>query len=173
MEDPYSKYRIEVSRIADQWLADGLPSRQALLEAAEAIDHLRERLGIGGMWENAPCMVTVTIDDGLGQGIAVIERFAKAIGIRVISLGLLQTPATIIDACRQHRPNYLGLTILQFDSEAELSVIARNVPESTRIVAGGPVFSGDPDFARRTGTHFAAKNVAHFLRYMVDGPTSF
>ena len=168
MEDAYSTYRCAVSRLANQWLADGLPPRQALYEAADELDRLREQLGVGGMWDKAPSMVTSTLDDGLGQGIAVIERFARTIGIRTVSLGLMQSSEAIIDTCRRHQPTFLGLTILQFDSEDDLSAIAKRLPQHTRIVAGGPVFEGDSDFASRTGTHFAAKNVAAFLRYMVD-----
>jgi hypothetical protein len=38
----------------------------------------------------------------------------------------------------------------------------------TKIIAGGPVFTADRGFARRTGIHFAAKNVAYFIRFMVQ-----
>ena len=109
-------------------------------------------------------MVTATLDDGLGQGLAIIEKYAVAVGIRLIPLGLMQTPEAVIDACRRHQPDFLGLTILQFDTEDDLTCIANHLPRKTRIVAGGPVFAGDPDFAGRTGTHYAAKNVADFLR---------
>jgi hypothetical protein len=84
----------------------------------------------------------------------------------------MQTPEAVMDACRLYQPDFLGLTILQFDTEDDLTCIASHLPGKTRIVAGGPVFSGDPDFAGRTGTHFAAKNVAFFLRYMLDTPNN-
>jgi methylmalonyl-CoA mutase cobalamin-binding subunit len=113
-------------------------------------------------------MMTASLDDGLGQGLAVIEMYAVTIGMRLISLGLMQTPGAIIDACHRHRPDYLGLTILQFDSEDDLTAIAKKLPANTRLVAGGPVFVGDRDFAGRTGIDYAAKNVADFLQYMLD-----
>ncbi|HSO18678.1 MAG TPA: hypothetical protein VLT88_04435 [Desulfosarcina sp.] len=113
-------------------------------------------------------MVTATLDDGLGQGLAVIERFASVIGMRLMPMGLLQPPEAVVETCRRHLPAYLGLTVLHFDSEDDLALIARDLPATTRIIAGGPVFAGDADFARRTGVHFAARNVAAFLRYMVD-----
>lgn len=168
MEESYLEFRCAVSHLAERWLINGLPSRQGLEEAAVELDRLREKLKVCGIWENAPSMLTATLDDGLGQGLAIIERFASAIGIRLISLGVMQSPAVIVEACRQHRPEYLGLTILQFDSEDNLAYIASAIPGKTRIVAGGPVFSGDPGFAGRTGTHHAAKNVASFLRIMLD-----
>ena len=168
MADSPNAFREAVNRLAGQWLAAGLPSRQGLDEAAGRLERLRERLKVQGLWDDPPSMVTATLDDGLGQGLAVIEKYSLAIGIRVISMGVMQLPKAIIDACRRHQPDYLGLTILQLDTEDDLICIASQLPPQTRIVAGGPVFAGDPDFASRTGTHFAAKNVADFLRIMLD-----
>ncbi|MCB2148667.1 MAG: cobalamin-dependent protein [Deltaproteobacteria bacterium] len=170
MDDAKSAFRAAVGTLASQWMETGLPSRQGLDEAAGNLEELRSRLHVNGLWEDPPSMVTATLDDGLGQGLAVIEKFAGAAGIRLISLGLMQPPEAIIDACRRHQPDLLGLTILQFDTEDDLIRIANHLPRKTRIVAGGPVFAGDPDFAGRTGTHFAAKNVAYFLRYLLDMP---
>jgi len=172
MEDAYIEFRLAVSRLADQWIAEGLPSQQILHESIAKLDRLRERLNVQGLWRNKPCMVTATLDDGLGQGLAIIEGFAAVIGLRLISLGLLQAPASVVEACQREVPDFLGMTILQFDTEEELTTIAGQLPQQTRIVAGGPAFTGDPDFADRTGTHYAAKNVAAFLRFMVDDAAS-
>jgi methylmalonyl-CoA mutase cobalamin-binding subunit len=168
MDDAYIAFRAAVGSLANQWLARGLPSRQGLDEAAGDLERLRSRLKVNGIWYQPPSMVAATLDDGLGQGLAVIEKYAAAVGIRLISLGLMQKPEVVIDACRRHQPDFLGLTILQFDTEDDLIYIANHLPRSTRIVAGGPVFDGDPDFANRTGTHYAAANVADFLRYMLE-----
>lgn len=168
VDESQKTFRCAVGRLADDWLSAGLPSRQSLDEAAAELARLRGHLKVHGIVNPAPSMLTATLDDGIGQGLAVIETFADAIGIRLTRLGLQQTPAVIIDACRRNRPDFLGLTVLQFDSEDDLACIANRLPRATRIVAGGPVFSGDPDFARRTGTHYAAKNVADFLRFMLD-----
>jgi methylmalonyl-CoA mutase cobalamin-binding subunit len=170
MTGSYDAFRDHVAHHADRWLATGLPSRQVLDHAAEQIDQMRERLKVNGLWPAPPLMLTATVDDGLGQGLAVIERYADAIGFRLISLGLLQRPEIIIDACRYHRPDYLGLTVLQFESEEDVAQIARGLPDNTRIIAGGPVFIGDAGFAARTGTHHTARNVAAFLRLMVTEP---
>ena len=160
-------FREAVGRYADQWLADGLPSRQVLdTVAAELLDRRRRTDG-AGIHRRPATLLTATLDDALGQGLAVIERYATAIGMQVIPLGLMQTPQAVVDACQKHRPDYLGLTILQFDTEDDLRFIAAHLPAETRIVAGGPVFTGDPAFAARTGTHIAARNVAHFLRIML------
>jgi methylmalonyl-CoA mutase cobalamin-binding subunit len=168
MNDSYDVFRAYVSHQADHWLATGLPSHQKLEQAAEQIDQMRERSQVNGLWPDPPLMLTATVDDGLGQGLAIIERFAGAIGIRLMALGLLQSPPTIIAACQRHQPDYLGLTVLQFDSEDDLAQIAEGLPRKTRIIAGGPVFTADFGFAERTGTHHTAKNVAAFLRFMLD-----
>lgn len=172
MNDEYNIFRDAVRETADGWLADGLPSRQVLEESAARLLRLRQELKIPGLWKHPPCMVTATLDDGLGQGLAVIEKFADVIGMRLVCLGLLQPATAVVDACRDEEPDFLGMTILQFDTEDELTTIAGQLPQKTRIVAGGPAFTGDPDFADRTGTRYAARNVAAFLRFMVDEAVS-
>ena len=114
MSGAINAFRQAVGSLADQWLAAGLPSRQKLVEQAEKLDRLREHLKAEGIWEHPPCMLTATLDDGLGQGLAIIEKYALAMGMRLISLGLMQTPQAILDACLRHQPDYLGLTILQW-----------------------------------------------------------
>jgi len=47
-------------------------------------------------------------------------------------------------------------------------MISKNLPSKTNIIAGGPVFTADPGFARRTGIHFVAKNVAYFIRFLLQ-----
>lgn len=170
MDDACIAFRVAVGSLASQWIARGLPSRQGLDEAAGNLERLKAHLKVNGIWDQPPSMVTATLDDGLGQGLAVIEKYAAAVGIRLISLGLMQRPETVFNACRRHQADFLGLTILQFDTEDDLTCIANHLPRKTRIVAGGPVFDGDPGFANRTGTHYAAKNVAYFLRYMLETP---
>ena len=113
-------------------------------------------------------MITATLDDGLGHGLEVIRMFSEAAGLEIIELGLLVTPETIITACKKNKPDFLGLTVLQFDSEEDVLTISRNLPERTKIIAGGPVFTGDPGFARRAGIHFAAKNVAYFIQFLLQ-----
>lgn len=167
MDRSIEAFREVVRRLADQWLLDGLPSKEKLDEAARKLDRLRQQLSIPGIWDQPLTLATATIDDGLGQGLMVIEAFAEAIGMEVIRLGLMKKPEEIITDCRNYRPDFLGLTVLQFDTEEELLLISQNLPKQIRIVAGGPVFTGAPEFAQRTGTHYAAKNVADFLRFML------
>lgn len=168
MDQSIKTFRISVKQLADKWLLDGLPSKEKLDKAARELERLRRMSSIPSIWNHQPILATATIDDGLGQGLMVIEAFAKAIGMEIIRLGLMQKPEEIIADCRRYQPDFLGLTVLQFDSEEDLRFISQNLPKQTRIVAGGSVFKSDPDFAHRTGTHYAAKNVAAFLRFMLE-----
>ena len=113
-------------------------------------------------------MITATLDDGLGNGLEVIRLFSEAAGLEIIELGFLVTSEKIITACKKNEPDLLGLTVLQFDSEEDILMISRNLPERTKIIAGGPVFTADPEFSRRAGIHFAAKNVAYFIQFLLQ-----
>ncbi|RZB38594.1 MAG: hypothetical protein SRB2_00342 [Desulfobacteraceae bacterium Eth-SRB2] len=94
--------------------------------------------------------------------------FFEAAGLEIIELGLLVTPEKIITACKKNKPDLLGLTVLQFDSEENILMISGNLPSKTKIIAGGPVFTANRGFARRTGIHFTAKNVAYFIRFLLQ-----
>jgi len=113
-------------------------------------------------------MITATLDDGLGQGLEIIRMFSEAAGLEIIELGLLVTPEKIITACKKNKPDLLGLTVLQFDSEEDILMLSRNLTPKTKIIAGGPVFTADREFARRAGIHFVARNVAYFIRFLLQ-----
>ncbi len=112
-------------------------------------------------------MATATIDDGWGHGLDVIERLAEAAGVRVERLGCLVPAARIAAHCRRHRPDLLGLTVLQFDADDAVAGIVQRLPPETTLVAGGAAYRYDPDFAHRTGTPHVARDGAAFLRFLV------
>ena len=145
-----------------------MPSRSGLEKAAGELREWKVKTGASGLWNNPPLMITATLDDGLGQGLGVIRMFSETAGLEIIDLGLLVAPEKIIAACKKNNPDLLGLTVLQFDSEEDILLISKNLPSKTKIIAGGPVFTADPEFARRTGIHFTAKNVAHFIRFLLQ-----
>jgi methanogenic corrinoid protein MtbC1 len=145
-----------------------LPSRSGLEKAAGELREWKMKTGASGLWDNPPLMITATLDDGLGQGLEVIRMFSETAGLEIIDLGLLVTPGKIIAACKKNNPDLLGLTVLQFDSEEDILMISKNLPSKTKIIAGGPVFTADPGFARRTGIHFTAKNAAYFIRFLLQ-----
>jgi methylmalonyl-CoA mutase cobalamin-binding subunit len=144
-----------------------LPSRSQLEKAAGELRKWKVKAGSSGLWDIPPLMLTATLDDGLGQGLEVIRMFSETAGLEIIELGLLVTPEKIITACKKYKPDLLGLTVLQFDSEEDILMISKNLPSKTKIIAGGPVFTADRGFARRTGVHFTAKNVADFIRFLL------
>ena len=147
--------------------AGGKPSRTELLAAADKMRQWKKANRIAGLWPAPPLMVTATLDDAMGHGLDLIHHYADLAGLKIHPLGLLQTAESVAAACRELEPALLGLTVLQFDSEDDLVLIARNIPATTRIVAGGPVFKGDPELARRTGVHRVASDAADFLKYIL------
>ncbi len=159
--------RAEIRRHLEKLRGPERPSRQTLLETAAAVDRFRRDRNIVGLWPCPPLMATATLDDGFGHGLEIIHRFAEAAGLHLLPLGTMLTAQAIIAACRQHRPDLLGLTVLQFDTEAPLIEVRSGIPAATRIVAGGPVFAADPDLAARTGIDFVARDAAAFWEYLL------
>ena len=158
----------KLEELSRKWQSKGLPSRSGLEKAAGELCEWKVKTGVSGLWDTPPLMITATLDDGLGQGLEVIRMFSETAGLEIIELGLLVTPDKIIAACKKNNPDFLGLTVLQFDSEENILMISKNLPSKTKIIAGGPVFTADPEFAQRTGIHFVAKNVADFIRFLLQ-----
>jgi methylmalonyl-CoA mutase cobalamin-binding subunit len=160
--------KIKLEALLESWKIDGLPGRQTLMDTARDLLDWRKAHGINGLWLNEPVFATATLDDAWGHGLELIGAYAQVLGMRVIPLGLEKTARDIIDTCQDLQPEYLGMTILQFDSEEDLCEIGKNLPAKTRLVAGGPVFKSDPGMARRARVHFMAKNVGEFIRFMMS-----
>ncbi len=157
----------KMSGLADSWQKNGLPSHETLAKIAMEINTWKKENAISGLWVKPPLMITATLDDGMGMGLNMIHLYAKALGIRIMHLGLLKTPEMIIGQVKIHRPGFLGLTVLQFDTEDDLVLITGNLPRETILIAGGPVFKADPGLAERAGVHVVAENVAVFITYML------
>lgn len=157
----------KINAYLSQW--NSVPPTRSELEIA--VNRILEWKSIHSkavLWKKSPFMITATLDDGWGHGIQLIQRFAEAAGVKVFSLGLLQKVEAVVAACQMNMPDILGLTVLQFDTEDQLLTISRSKPTHTRIVAGGPVFSADPDFACRTGVDFVARSAADFWRFLLQ-----
>lgn len=152
----------------NSWKQQGRPTRDDYLTGARALAVRRRQSDCRGLWPQPPRMLTATLDDGWGHGLDVIEGLAASVGVTVQRLGLLQAPAAIVKACREAKPDLLGLTVLQFDSDDGLRMIADALPPDTTLVAGGAAFRYDPDFAARTGTHVVARDGIAFLRFLLQ-----
>jgi hypothetical protein len=160
----------KLSGVLEDWRQTGLPTRDQLLEQAESFQHWREGRPQTNRQADAPHLVTATLDDGTGHGLGVIQAWSRAVGLTVHHVGLLQPSAAILAACRRLHPAYLGLTVLQFDSEEDLAVIGQGLPQGTKLIVGGPIFRADPDLAARTGVHYVARDVAAYLGFLLaDG----
>ena len=141
------------------------PTREGYLESADALAAERQS-GLKPLWPRSPRMLTATLDDGWGHGLDIIHALAEAVGVRVEPLGVLQPPEAVVAACRRHRPDLLGLTVLQFDSDDAVRHILGQLPPDTTLIAGGAAYQFDPDFAERTQTPFVARNGAAFLQFL-------
>jgi len=135
--------------------------------AADALAAWRARTGAPGLWESPPRMVTATVDDGLGQGLDLIHRFARLAGVELHPLGLMVPAADIVAACRRLQPAWLGMTVLQFDSEPVVTGIRAALPPETHILAGGPLFKSDPDLAARCGIDTVLPSAAAFAAFLL------
>ncbi len=157
----------QLAQLSREWMERGLPSREQTIGCARELIRWKKENGILGLWAAMPSIITATLDDGIGQGMEIIHLFAEVLGMRVIPLGLVRPADEIVAACQRHRPEYVGLTVLQLDSEEELARVGHHLPAGTCLVAGGPAFRYDIEMARRCGVHHVAPNVAYFIDFLL------
>ncbi|MBI5551264.1 MAG: hypothetical protein HY911_07115 [Desulfobacterales bacterium] len=156
-----------LENLSRAWLAQGLPSREQVVRSGRDLIRWKQESGNQGLWSKSPRLLTATLDDGIGQGIEIIHLFAEVMGMQIIPVGLVRPAEAIVAACLEHRPEYVGLTVLQLDSEEELARVGHRLPAGTCLIAGGPAFRHDPDMAHRCGVHYVAANVAYFIDYVL------
>jgi hypothetical protein len=107
----------------------------------------------------------IECDLSWGQG-----QYAK-VGIIMFSvdrMGLMQKPKVIVARCQTDVPDFLGLTVLQLDTDDDLEFVGRSIPETTCQIAGGAAFRLDPELDVRCRVDYVAKNVAHFIHFILD-----
>jgi methylmalonyl-CoA mutase cobalamin-binding subunit len=163
-----SLLRISILELLDRIKNNPRTGRATLMEEAAVLLNWRQVHQVPGLWQTPPLMITATLDDAWGHGLEVIHLYAEAAGVHLIRLGLMREPDQIISACQTHRPDLLGLTVLQFDSEESLAEISRRIPPETQIIAGGPIFKADADAARRAGIDRVVKDAADFMVFLMD-----
>ncbi len=138
------------------------------MQEAAKLEEWKRRKRVHGLWRTPPHMITATLDDGMGQGLAIIERFASVLGITVENMGFLQKPEAIVTRCRTQVPDFLGLTVLQLDSDDDLARVSQGIPKKTCLIAGGAAFRHDPELADRCRVNFVAQNVAFFIDFLLS-----
>lgn len=163
-----SKLGAKIRNLVDNWRQSGLPGQFTLHEIADELMAWRQNEKIPGLWTEPPVIFGVTMDDGWGHGIQIILKYAALIGCQTEFLGLLMTWEEIAAICQDRRPDILGLTVLQLDTEEDIGALREHIPAQTRIVAGGPVFKIDDELASRVGIDYVADDVGCFLNYMLN-----
>jgi methylmalonyl-CoA mutase cobalamin-binding subunit len=146
----------------------GAVSSSQWMESARNLLEWKKAHQPAGLWNLPPLMLTATLDDGLGQGLAVIEAWAQVLGLAVARIGLMAEPEEIVAACAQQKPRILGLTVLRNDMEEALETVACSLPPHTLLVAGGPAFVANPLLAAQAGVDCAAKSAGAFVRFVLE-----
>jgi methylmalonyl-CoA mutase cobalamin-binding subunit len=164
---PHTLLRRKLEQLLESWQAQGMPGRHSLHAQARELAAWKTANTVASLWTETRRMASATLDDGWGHGLQTIEVYAALAGLEIHSLGLEQPPERIIAACRQLRPQILGLTVLQFDSEDNLAMICRSIPAETLTVVGGPIFRADPELAERAGVGYVARHVGDFLQFLL------
>ena len=160
--------RERLQQLSRKWIDEAMPTHEGVTRTAGELEQWKHQGQIHGLWKKPPRMITATLDDGLGHGLALIERYAGIMGLSVKKMGLLQKPQDIIARCQREVPDFLGLTVLQLESDHDLECVGSSLPASTCLVAGGAAFKIDPELAVRCRVNFVAKNVAYFIRFLLD-----
>ena len=159
--------RDSILALLQKWTRCGNPTREVYLQGARELEAHRIRSPWGGLWPRSPLMITATLDDGWGHGLGIIEALASAVGISIHSMGVLQPPSSIVQVCCEKKPDLLGLTVLQFDSDDAVREINAGLPPMTTLIAGGAAYRYDPDFAERSGTRAVARDGRAFLHFLL------
>lgn len=144
-------------------------SGSEILQTGRSMLARKKAGGVDGIFASPPGMMTATLDDGIGQGLSLIHCFAELAGVRLIPLGLMQAPETVINECQRQQPDILGITVLQYDTEELLcSDIIPHLPETVQVIAGGPVFK-TMDQAELSAKPYRVYNDAGaFLAYLLN-----
>lgn len=161
------RLRIRISSLLSTWETSGLPGRTTLHDIADDLLKWRSGNNIPGLWKTPPRMMGATLDDAWGVGIELILKYAKLLGVETHYLGVLMPWQDIAAACSTLHPDYLGLTVLQLDSEDDVAALREQLPVEVKIIAGGPVFNIDADLQARVGIDFVAKDLRAFLHFLM------
>lgn len=161
------RLRSRISSLLSDWEASGLPGRTTLLDIADTLMAWRSGNDIPGLWKTPPRMMGATLDDAWGVGIELILKYAKVLGVQTHYLGVLVPLPDIVAACSSLRPDYLGLTLLQLDSEGDVAALREQLPATVKMIAGGPVFKLDTDLQGRVGIDFVAEDLVAFLHFLM------
>ncbi len=162
------KLRKVLTEFSDTWQQDPAVSWSEIYQIGEKLLEWKTKKQIVSIWDRQPTMVTATLEDGIGQGLKMIHLYSRIAGIKIIPLGLMQPEKAIIDACIKQKPDFLGMTILQFYSEESLDDIINQIPKETQVVVGGPVFKflNDEELAQKNYT--VLNSISAYLDFLLN-----
>ena len=149
------------------WRIKGVPGRWELLEIGNELSGWCADNNFSGLWDMRPLMVGATLDDAWGMGLELILKFAGVLGMETRLLGLFLPWTEVADQCQQLRPDFLGMTVLQFDTEDDLIALRQNLPEKTRLIVGGPIFRTDTGIQDRASIDYICQNLSDFIQLML------
>lgn len=140
-----------------------------IFHIGEKIMEWKVREGVGDLVNQPAKMVTATLDDAIGQGLKMIHLFSCIMGIDIIPLGLMQSEERIVAECVKHQPDFLGLTILQFDTEDALDTLIREIPMDIKVIVGGPVFRFMDQDDLKHKPYIVLNTVSAFIDFFCNG----
>ena len=139
-----------------------------MYQTGEKLLAWKKEENISGIWKKKPKMITATLEDGVGQGLKMIHLFSQVAGIEIVPLGLMQKEEAIINACIKQAPDFLGMTILQFNSEELLTHIIDHISKETKVVVGGPIFKmmDEEDLSKKR--YIVLNTVSAYLDFLIN-----
>jgi len=161
------KLRKILNEFVNQWQNDPKISWTQIYHIGEKLLEWKTQKGIAGIWKKSPKMITATMDDSLGQGLKMIHLFSRIAGIDIMPLGLMLSEETIIDACNNQFPDFLGMTILQYDTEKVLNSMIQKFPDKMNILVGGPIFKAIPRNELQNKKYISFNNVSNYLEFLL------
>lgn len=158
-----------LTEFADHWQQHPEISWSEIFHTGEKLLAWQEQQAIAGFLAGPVKMVTATLDDAMGQGLKMIHLYSRIMGIDIIPLGLMQTTDSVITECVKQHPDFLGLTVLQFDTEEELDTIIREIPQDIRLIVGGPVFKFMDQEELDDKKYTVLNTTGEFIRFFCNG----
>lgn len=150
---PMSEAMEEVGRLFEE----GEYFIAEMLEAADIFRKALERLGIGGESGSSE-LGTVVIGTVKGDvhdiGKSLVVAMLKAVGFKVIDLGVDVDADTFVRAVREHEADILAMSSLLTTTRDYMGVVIRRLEEEgirdrVKVLIGG--LSTSPEFARSIG----------------------
>ena len=142
----------------EMFLPEVLRSAQAM---STAMDLIRDDL-TGDKGSRAGTMVIGTVKGDLHDiGKDLAAMMFEGAGYKVVNLGIDQPTETFIEACKEHKPDLLGISALLTTTMPRMAEIVNGLKEAgvrdelTVIVGGAPVTE---DFAESIGADLYAPN---------------